>query len=64
MEWPWRPIQSPNKGRKKGERLRGETDQIKYIYLGFERRQVVGLGKLASNAKRNGPDKIDFHVTN
>ena len=34
--------------RKKEERsesLRGERDQIKFIDLGFERWQVVGLGK-------------------
>ena len=42
----WWPIQSPNKGRKKkeeSEKLRGERDKIKFIDLGFERWQVVGL---------------------
>ena len=33
----WWPIQSPNKGRKKSERLRGERDWIKFIDLRFER---------------------------
>ena len=28
----------------KSERLRGEGDQIKFIYLGFERRKIVGFG--------------------
>ena len=30
---------------KESERLRGERDQIKFIDLGFERWQVVGLRK-------------------
>ena len=36
--------ESPNKGRS--ERLRGEGDQIKFIDLGFELGQVVGLSEL------------------
>ena len=41
-ERPWWPIQSPNSRRKKkSERLRGERDPIKFIYLRFERLQVV-----------------------
>ena len=36
----------PQNGKKEeNERLRGERDQIKFIYLGFERRQVVGFRK-------------------
>ena len=34
-----------NKGKKESERLRGEGHQIKFIDLGFERWQVVGLRK-------------------
>ena len=40
-EKPWRPIKSPDNGRKKNERLRGEGDQIKFINLRFDGRQVV-----------------------
>ena len=41
-ERPWRPIQSPSKGRKKHvKRLRGEEDQTKFIDLRFERWEVV-----------------------
>ena len=38
---PCWPIQSPNNGRKKGERLTGERDNIKFINLTFERGQVA-----------------------
>ena len=31
--------------KEKSERLRGERDKIKFIDLGFERWQVVGLRK-------------------
>ena len=31
--------------KEESERLRGERDQIKFIDLGFERREVVGLRK-------------------
>ena len=31
--------------KEESERLRGEGDQIKFIGLGFERWQVVGLRK-------------------
>ena len=46
-ERPWRPIQSPSKGRKEGEsdRVRGEEEKIKFIDLMFERGQVVGFRK-------------------
>ena len=43
-ERPWWHIQGPNKGRR--ERLKGESDQIKFISLRFERGQVVGLNEL------------------
>ena len=33
------------KKKEESEQLRGERDQIKFIDLRFERRQVVGLGK-------------------
>ena len=37
----------PQKWKKEeSERLRGERDQIKFISLGFERWQVVGLSEL------------------
>ena len=32
--------------KKEGERLRGERYQIKFIDLGFQRWQVVGLSEL------------------
>ena len=36
----------PQQGKKEeSEQLRGERDQIKFIYLRFERWQVVGLRK-------------------
>ena len=35
-----------NKGKKESERLRGERDQIKFIDLGLESWQVVGLSEL------------------
>ena len=36
----------PKQWRKEeSERLRGKGDQIMFIDLGFERRQVVGFGK-------------------
>ena len=31
--------------KEESERLRGERDQIKFIDLGFERWQIVGLRK-------------------
>ena len=31
--------------KEESERLRGEGDQIKFIYLRFQRGQVVGFGK-------------------
>ena len=33
------------KKKERSKRLRGERDQIKFIDLGFERWQVVGLRK-------------------
>ena len=33
------------KKKERSERLRGERDQIKFIYLGFERWQVVRFRK-------------------
>ena len=36
----------PQRGKKEeSERLRGEGNRIKFIYLRFERVQVVGFGK-------------------
>ena len=35
----------PKKEERRSKRLRGERDQIKFIDLRFERRQVVGFGK-------------------
>ena len=47
MERPWWPKQSPKQRKQEGsERLRVERDQIKFIDLGFERWQVVGLNEL------------------
>ena len=34
------------KKKERSERLRGERDQIKFIDLGFERWQAVGLSEL------------------
>ena len=45
-ERPWWPIQSHNKGRRKKKRKAKRRDQIKFIYLRFERWQVVGLNEM------------------
>ena len=45
-ERPRWPTRSPNNGRKKKVRLRGEGDQVKFIDLRFKRgKDVVGCGK-------------------
>ena len=36
----------PQRKKEESERLRGQRDQIKFIYLRFERWQVVGLSGL------------------
>ena len=38
---------APKKEESRMRRLRGERDQIKLIYLRFERWQVVGLSELS-----------------
>ena len=45
--------------QEESERLRGERDQIKFIDLTFERRQVVGFRK----ARRNGIPMICMLLT-
>ena len=42
-ERPWWPIQSPNKGRKK--KAKELRDQIKFIYLRFDRWQVIRFSR-------------------
>ena len=39
--------------KEKGEKLRGEKSQIKFIELEFERWQVVGFGK--GRGRLDGP---------
>ena len=41
--------------KEESEQLRGEKDQIKFIDLRFERRQVVGLREA-----RRRPDELHF----
>ena len=43
----------PQHRKKESEQLRGERDKIKFIDLGFERWQVVGLRK--SRRRQNVP---------
>ena len=38
---------SQQRKKEESERLRGERDQIKFIDLRFERRQVAGLSELS-----------------
>ena len=41
-----RPRWPQHRKKEESEQLRGERDKIKFIYLGFERWQVVGLSEL------------------
>ena len=40
-------IKPQQRKKEESERLRGERDQIKFIDLRFERRQVVGLSEFS-----------------
>ena len=46
---------------EESERLRGEGDKMKFIYLGFERGQVVGFRK---GRRRQVFDKLHILGTN
>ena len=44
-------IKPQQRKKEESEKLRGERDQIKFIDLRFERRQVVRFRKARSDAK-------------
>ena len=59
-EWPCRPIQSPNNGRKKKVKVKKRGNKIKFIDLGFERWPVVGFGKGRKRHCRAIESKFSF----
>ena len=52
------------KKKERSERLRGESDQIKFIDLGFERWQVVRFRKLFNEIESHQTKLTNFSSPN